>query len=219
MIIVSGGIKGGTGKTTVATNLAIIRANAGRDVLLIDADSPQFTATGFTQLRNDTQEGAARYTSIQLTGKSVRNETQRLSSKYDDIIIDVGGRDSTSQRAALTIADVFLVPFMPRSFDVWTIKEDSELVSEVRPVNPKLKAYTFLSKADPRGHDNEDSAEVLREAEELQFIDTPLVFRKAFGNAAGQGLSVVELKPEDPKASEEIMTLYSLIFDNKTESF
>lgn len=38
MILTVGNIKGGVGKTTLAVNLAIIRANAGRDVLLVDGD-------------------------------------------------------------------------------------------------------------------------------------------------------------------------------------
>ena len=38
MIYTLGGIKGGTGKTTIATNLAIMLSRAGRDVLLVDAD-------------------------------------------------------------------------------------------------------------------------------------------------------------------------------------
>ena len=117
MIVVVGGIKGGSGKTTVATNLAVIRAGEGRDVLLIDADD-QETASDFTILRNERQEGCASYTSIKLTGAAVRTETLRLRSKYDDVIIDTGGRDTTSQRAALTVADILLVPFVPRSFDV-----------------------------------------------------------------------------------------------------
>ena len=49
MIIVIGGIKGGSGKTTVATNLAVIRSKVS-DLLLIDADD-QETATDFTILR------------------------------------------------------------------------------------------------------------------------------------------------------------------------
>ena len=61
MILIAGGIKGGAGKTTVATNLAVIRAGQGRDVLLIDADD-QETATDFTNLRNERREGGAGYT-------------------------------------------------------------------------------------------------------------------------------------------------------------
>ena len=38
MIILIGGEKGGTGKTTIATNLSAMRALAGRDVLLVDTD-------------------------------------------------------------------------------------------------------------------------------------------------------------------------------------
>jgi chromosome partitioning protein len=41
MIVIAGGIKGGGGKTTVATNLAIIWATQGRDVLLVDADDQE----------------------------------------------------------------------------------------------------------------------------------------------------------------------------------
>jgi len=38
MIIVAGGGKGGSGKSTIAIHLAIMRAQAGHDVLLVDAD-------------------------------------------------------------------------------------------------------------------------------------------------------------------------------------
>ena len=74
MIIVVGGIKGGSGKTTVATNLAVIRAKDGRDVLLVDADD-QETATDFTVLRNERMDGNAGYTSIKLAGPAVRTQT------------------------------------------------------------------------------------------------------------------------------------------------
>ncbi len=211
MNIVVGGIKGGSGKTTVATNLAVLCAR-DHDVLLIDADD-QETASDFTVLRNERIPEGAGYTSIKLTGAAVRTETQRLARKYDTIIIDTGGRDTTSQRAALSIANVLLVPFVPRSFDIWTLEKVSNLVGEMRAANPGLAAYVFINRADPRGQDNDESAEVLKEASGLEFINTPLGTRKAFSNAAAQGLSVLELKPQDPKASEEILTLYKRLFN------
>jgi chromosome partitioning protein len=217
MIIVIGGIKGGSGKTTLATNLAVIRSAEGHDVLLIDADD-QETSTDFTIIRNERRQDGAGYTSIKLTGAAVRTETLRLANKYEDIIIDTGGRDTTSQRAALTVADSLLVPFVPRSFDVWTLEKVSSLVSEMQAANPDLQAFTFINRADPRGQDNDDAAEVLRETESLSFIETPLGARKAFSNAAAAGLAVTEIKPQDPKATEEMMMLYRYVFDTKDVS-
>ena len=156
MIVVCGGIKGGSGKTTVATNLAVMRALAGAGVLLIDADD-QETSFDFTLLRNERREGNAGYTCIKLTGAALRTETLRLSEKYQDIVIDTGGRDTTSQRAALSVADVLLVPFVPRSFDVWTLEKVARVVGEVRALNTKLIAYAFLNRADARGQDNEEA--------------------------------------------------------------
>jgi chromosome partitioning protein len=212
MIVIAGGIKGGSGKTTIATNLAIMRAAQGRDVLLVDADD-QETATDFTNLRNERAGELARYTGIKLTGAAVRTEILRVAPKYQDIIIDTGGRDTTSQRAALSIADVVLVPFVPRSFDVWTLEKVGELVTEMRQANSALRAFTFINRADPRGADNDEAGEALRDSEALQFLDLPLGARKAFGNAASQGLAVTELKPDDPKAIEEITRLSRYIFD------
>ena len=213
MILVAGGTKGGSGKTTIATTLAIMRADEGRDVLLIDADD-QETASDFTILRNERQPGGAGYTSIKLTGSAVRTETQRLAGKYDDIIIDTGGRDTASQRAALTVAEILLVPCLPRSFDIWTLEKVAQLVQDIRSVNPALQAYTFLNRADPAGPDNEEAAEVLREASELVFLATPLIVRKAFGKAAAQGLAVTELKPPDEKAIQEVRALFERVFQH-----
>lgn len=217
MIVVVGGIKGGSGKTTVATNLAVMRAASGSDVLLIDADD-QETASDFTILRNEQMPGGAGYTSIKLTGAAVRTETLRLANKYGDIIIDTGGRDTTSQRAALSVAQVLLVPFVPRSFDIWTLEKVGTLVGEMRAANPSLAAHAFLNRADPRGQDNEGAAEALKDTSELGFLEMPLGARKAFSNAAAQGMAVTELKPQDTKATDEIMMLYRYLFDTNLMS-
>jgi chromosome partitioning protein len=209
-VIVCGGQKGGSGKSTVATNLAIMRSKEGYDVLLVDADD-QETAADFTTLRTE-QEGSAGYTCIKLTGPLVRTQVQRLADKYDDIVIDVGGRDTSSQRAALVMADLLLVPFIPRSFDVWTIEKVAQLVTEMRPANPKLRAVCFINRADSRGQDNAETAEVLREAKGIEFIPISLGARKSFANAAASGLSVMEIKPSDPKAIEEMEALYKYVF-------
>ena len=209
-IITVGGIKGGTGKTTVATNLAIMRHLEGKDVLLIDGDE-QASSTDFSSVRAEIK-GATDYTSIQLTGGAIRTQGLMLAPKYNDIIIDAGGRDTSSQRAALVISDVILIPFNPRSFDIWTLGKVVKLVDECQSVNPKLKAMVFLNKADATGNDNSDAAEALREVPLFTFLDSQIGLRKAFANAASNGSSVVEQKPMDKKSVDEMKALYRHIY-------
>ena len=198
MIYTVGGIKGGSGKTTVATNLAVMLAQVGRDVLLIDADDQRL-------------DGQAGYTAVQLTGSNVRREATALASKYSDIVIDTGGRDTTSQRAALTVANIALFPFVPRSLDVWTLEKLTRVLYEIQPANPELKTFAFINRADPSGNDNEDAAGALKEAEGLTFIDTPLGNRKSFANAAAGGLGIAEYMPTDRKAVQEFQLLFKTI--------
>lgn len=213
MILVCGGIKGGVGKTTIATNMAILRSRQDKDVLLVDADD-QGTASDFTAIRNEmlADRGGAGYTLVRLYGAAVRSELLRMRSKYDDIVIDVGGRDTAGQRAALSIADVYVVPFLPGSFDVWTLETVGNLVTEARSFNPNLRSFCMINQAYSRGTDNTEAASIAQETEGLEFIDAPLGSRKAFRNAAAQGLAVTEVKPTDPKAIAEIQKLFQQLF-------
>ena len=208
MIYTVGGIKGGSGKTTIATNLTVYLLQQGRDVLLVDADD-QESATDFTAFRHQTLAGDLGYTAVKVTGRELNANVLRLASKYDDIVIDTGGRDTVSQRSALTVAHVYLVPIAPRSLDIWTLRKVENLVAEVTPFNPALRSLTFINKADPRGTYKEEAAELLRGSEYLQFLDAPVGNRISFANAAASGLGVLEMKPGDDKAIAEVNMLCS----------
>ena len=210
MILTVGNIKGGVGKTTLAINLTIARATAGHDVLLVDGDE-QRTALTFTDLRVD-QVGNAGYTAVGLQGAALRTQVRQLATKYDDIVIDVGGRDTGSLRAALTITHTLLIPVQPRSFDIWAVDQVAELVKEAREVNSDLRAFVLLNAADAQGRDNEDAAEILREAEGLEVLPIIIGRRKAFPNAAAGGRAVTEQIPKDPKAVEELHALVNALY-------
>ena len=48
--------------------------------------------------------------------------------------------------------------------------------------------------------------------ERFEYLPTPLRRRKAFANAAGAGLSVLELRPPDKKAIIELNALMTVLF-------
>ena len=201
MILAVGNVKGGVGKTTIAINLAIIWALQSRDVLLVDGDD-QATAMAFTELRTRTR-GEPGYTAVALYGAAIRTQVRQLASKYDHIIIDVGGRDSMSLRAALTVAHLVLIPVQPRSFDLWGVDQTTELITEARELNESLRAVAVLNAADPRGRDNEDAASILRDNDALELAPAILIRRKAFPNAAAGGLSVIEYGDSKARAEFE----------------
>ena len=140
MILTVGNTKGGVGKTTLALNIAIARAIAGRDVWLIDGDR-QGTAQTAIALRADAGREPAIACAQYADGSALRAQLQHQSKKFEDIIIDAGGRDSTALRAALVLSDVLLVPFAPRSLDVWALADICALIDEARSVRDGLRAY------------------------------------------------------------------------------
>lgn len=210
MIITIGNIKGGVGKTTISTNLAIARFMANRDVLLVDGDE-QGTSKSFTELRSELW-GHPGYTAVSLQGASLRTQVRQLSSKYEDIIIDVGGRDTGSLRASLTVSDILLIPVQPRSFDIWALEQVSSLIEEAKEVNDNLKALAFLNAADSTGKDNEEAAKVIEEYTTLKYLPSLITRRKSFPNAAAIGKSILEMVPKDQKAVEELKALEASIF-------
>lgn len=210
MILTVGNTKGGVGKTTIAVNLAILRFEQGRDVLLVDGDE-QGSASLFSQLRADLL-GKSGYTAVGLHGSAVRTQVRQLAPKYSDVVIDVGGRDTGSLRAALTVSDVLLVPVQPRSFDIWAIDQVAVLVAEAREINPDLRALAFLNSADAQGRDNAEAREALADIKGMQTLEEMVVRRKAFPNAAAQGRGVSEAQPRDAKAVEEIAALSRAAF-------
>jgi chromosome partitioning protein len=216
MILVVGGTKGGSGKTLLATNLTVLRAAVGADVLLIDADE-QSSAMDFTRQRQRRIGGEPGYTAIQTREADVAVQVRRMAGKYADIFIDVGGRDTASQRAALAVADVLLIPFAPTSVDLWTVDTVIALLKEARAFNPDLRASAIVNKAFPRGSDNRDAADLLREYPEYwTYLDAPLGTRKAFSNAFGGGYAITEYQPKDAKAIAEMTALYRYVFDTSS---
>src|SRR3990167_412525 len=210
MIITIGAIKGGCGKSLISTNLTVLRSLIGKKVLLVDGDE-QGTSGDWTDHRTGLGINTP-WTAVRLKANAVRTEVLKLAKNYDDIIIDCGGRDTASLRAALTVSDVFLIPFQPKSFDIWTAAKVAELVQEASILNPKLKAYAFINCAATRGSDNQDAMNILAKIEGLILLQETVGLRKAFSNATAEGLGVIEIKT-DKKAVDEIKALHDVIFN------
>jgi chromosome partitioning protein len=211
MILTVGNTKGGVGKTTLALNIAIARALAGRDVWFIDGDRQ---GTGQIALTIRAENGITPAISCAqyADGATLRQQVKQTGGKFQDIVIDVGGRDSTALRAALSLTDALVIPFAPRSLDVWALSDMSHLIEEARGVRGDFPVYAVLNNADTSGQDNIEAVEAIADYPALKYLDTPIRRRKAIATSAGKGISVLEFTPRDAKACEELESLIHMLF-------
>jgi chromosome partitioning protein len=223
MLILGGGEKGGTGKTTLMVNLATMRALKGRDVLLYDMD-PQRTATLWAS-RRDENGIQPRVASSQKIldprvlspGAVIRNELKALMPKYEDILVDAGGANNEVLRAAMSLADVVIFPITPSDFDMWTFGNLSNLIASAQGKDSDLKGYIFLNRVstNPGAARQEiiDCDDFLEDFDNLTRLKSVLYQRKPIRKNSGNGLAIIEAKPMDEKASEEIKAIYEEVFN------
>ncbi len=214
MIVTVSGIKSATGKTTIAVHLAVLRAYQNHNVLLIDTCNQ--TAAEFSNKRRIALKTDTNYITIQLQDISIRMETLKLQQFFDDIIIDSDGRDTNNLRAALSVSDQLVVPFLPTNCDVWSMDKLATLVDEAQGFNEKLKAIAFANRVDVNGQDTEELQKAVSNIPLLTVIPYQLGDRKIFRAALDLGLTVSEMprSEEQQIATEEIQQLYRTIYSS-----
>lgn len=226
-VVLIGGEKGGTGKSTLATNLAVMRSLMGRDVILIDADKQ---ASSYKFIANRHQRNLKPTpTCIQLRGKYLNKEIEDLMPRYQDIIIDAGGQDSVELRSAMGSPAVkkLITPLQPSQFDLETLTIMDDLTYTAKSFNQHLEAYILFNHAPT--HSKISVAQEAKEAaasyENIKILDIVISHRVNFQYAASDAMCVVEFEAERfdampawqqakyiPKATLEIIEFYKQIY-------
>ena len=212
MIILVGGEKGGVGKTTLAVNLAVMRARKGRDMLLVDADK-QASANLWASIREE--EGIQPpVRCVQKRDKGLTADVRDLATRYEDVIIDAGGQDSVELRAGLTLAHLAVFPIQPSLFDAATLETLASLVAQAKGFNPELVAGIVINRAspNPRVREAEEAKELIAEYSDLHLMDALIRDRIAFRRSARNGMCVTELSERDKAAENELAKLYEEVY-------
>ncbi len=198
MIIAVVSQKGGTGKTTVATNLAACYAAQGREVMLVDAD-PQHSALDWKVDRPPTLPPIH---ALHLPEKNLFQEVQHLRQKYELVIIDGGGRITATARAAVAAADFLIIPTLPSKFDLLSTENFVQTVlHEVQTYKPVVAGGIMLNQLQA------GTAIAKAASEHLATLDYPvfttyLHLYVAYREAAATGQSVLEYDRHSKAAAE-----------------
>ena len=195
--------KGGTGKTTVATNLAACFAGEGLDVLLIDAD-PQKSALGWA---GDRPERVPRIQTVGLPVQNLHREIEPFRHKYEIIIIDGGGRVTASARAAVMVSDFILIPTLPSKPDIMSTQDFFEQVIQEVASMKDVRGAVVINQLQTGTVVGRRSEEYLKSLD-YPIFETILHQYVVYREAIAAGMSVIEYD-HTCKAAQEMGTFFS----------
>ncbi len=216
MIILIGGKKGGSGKSTITMNLASALARQKKDVMIVDTDRQSSTAEWATErIRN--QSTLPEIFCVQKYNE-IHTTLLDLNKRYKYVLVDTAGRDTPELRSAMIVANKLLIPVRPSQLDLNTIPDMQKIIQESKLVNPNLVTLAVLSMAptNPIVNEAKEAQEFLAEFPSITLLKTIVRDRKIYRDAVSEGLGVVEIDKTSEsarKAKKEIQDLVKEIFN------
>ncbi|MDP2830391.1 MAG: ParA family protein [Sulfuricellaceae bacterium] len=174
--------KGGSGKTTLATNLAAYLASLGRQVVLADLDRQQSSA-GWLARRPPqlpTIHG---------------HQGRKLAIKPDWLVIDSpAGLHGDKLAAAIKMAERVVVPVQPSAFDMQATGEFLSVLRELKAIRKEKSQVAMIGmRVDPRTRSAAELADFLLAAEFP--VLTYLRDAQVYVQCAHEGVSLFDLPP------------------------
>ena len=192
--------KGGSGKTTIATNLARAYQRMGHSVLLVDSDK-QGSARDWRAVEEDNPTPV-----IGLDHTSLDKDLKCVG-QHDYIIIDGSPQATEIALAAIRAADFILIPVQPSPYDLWATANLIDLVKQrIELTDNKLKAGLLISRLIKNTKIGEEVGQVLQEFE-LPVLESKIVQRICYPNSASLGKTVFETEKANSEAVQEVLGL------------
>ena len=202
MITLVGNFKGGTGKSTVAFNLAIWLATQGKKTAVVDLD-PQGSLTDVMYVREEME-----YDPLVPVFEDL---DKKMGKHWDEIIVDVGTADLPAMEKAMQIAGRVVIPVAPSQADVWSTQRFMDLVRKNCKDDTIITGVINRADTHPKVTETEETMEALSMIPGLKMQRSYLYQRTAYRRAFSEGLAVFEMMPAN-KAAGEVWRLARNLF-------
>ena len=191
--------KGGAGKTTLVSNLAIAFLAAGKRVALLDTD-PQGSLGKWLDIREETLGENANLRFATATAYGISRAIRDVGGAADVILVDTPPKADSDVRWVMRESNLVLVPVSVGLADVWATHDLLELAD--RAGKP---AYIVMNRTRAGTRVGEQVAKSVAELEAKQ-LQGSLANRVIYAEALGCGLGVMEVK-RTGSASDEVRAL------------
>ncbi len=202
MIISVVNLKGGAGKTTIATNLAVGLALKGYDVCIVDSDSGQQSAT---EWKNERTRETPPVPVLSVPDKKFVPEVTNLTERYDLIIIDGAPRQDNLIQDSIILSDLILIPISPTMYDYRSFERFTEKYEEIKKYKQlqqrPFKTFVVLNRV-KRSQLTKSVVEGI-EAYGINLFSTRISDRNIYVYSSAEGLGVMETDDEKAKIEME----------------
>jgi chromosome partitioning protein len=190
--------KGGTGKSVLAINLAVVAEAAGEKVCLIDLDQ-QGTVANWYDTRTAETPPVLNHEQVGNLPASLR---RLVEGGFTLVIIDTKGEDTHATRGAMQSADLCLIPIRPAGPDLHASRPTMEALRTMG-----RDFALVINQATPNKAAKITAAVMTSLAHDGPVIPLALAARMDHQYAYALGQGVIEYAPEG-KAAEEIKELW-----------
>ncbi len=190
--------KGGTGKTTLALNLAAGLARRA-STAVIDAD-PQRSISQWIAMGG----GESTLPVASPIGADPADTIAQLKKSHRYVVVDCPPTvQGAVIDAVMATADRVLIPVLPSPLDLWASVEMAALVREAQQKNRALQAWLVLNQVETRNALSRVMQQAVAEFD-LPLLQASLQRRAAYRSAAVEGVSVYALGGRGVQAVADI---------------
>ncbi|MCB8835817.1 AAA family ATPase [Aurantimonas sp. VKM B-3413] len=191
--------KGGAGKTTLATALAVAAQEAGETAVMLDLD-PQRSLLTWAETRTGDAPHVEAFPADKIA--QLPTMVRRLASSFSVAILDTAGADNTATHKAMEAATLCVVPLRPTRLDVNAVRPTVQAI--LRGGTP----FAFVLNQCPPQPNNSRAAEMAAGLAAIGSLAEPIIIQRAdYQDAYAVGQGVTEYAPNG-KAADEARRLW-----------
>ncbi len=184
-------VKGGVGRSTIATNLAAIYS-IKKPTALIDCDLPQGTSASWYAVRK------AEVPPQNLTLATVNDHNdlltccQELAQKHRYVIIDAPPRLAEMTRRIIMLSNLCLVPLGASAAEIWSTADLVGTIGEAQEQKFGIDVRIIWNRFRGQTREAQELSEAASQELGLKALNSKLGYRVAYSEALARGLSVDE---------------------------